>query len=127
LLYFRLALLTPCFSAYFIRDCLYFISCVILVMRKSLPFWSPVWCGKFTLLLLKLFFSLFLFFLSSVQYLLYSYIRWVDAYFDLIYRPFLCRVKIFSFGYEHDILNLHNQWAVGFALSFLNRKGVRRV
>ena len=38
LLYFRLARLTPYFSAYFIRDCRYLISCVILAMKGMASF-----------------------------------------------------------------------------------------
>ena len=36
--YFRLARDTPYFSAYFIREQRYFISCVILSMRLEAPF-----------------------------------------------------------------------------------------
>ena len=36
LLYFRLARLTPYFSAYFINDCLYAMSCVILLLMKDM-------------------------------------------------------------------------------------------
>ena len=36
LLYFRLARLTPYFYAYFIRDCRYAMSCVILLLMKDM-------------------------------------------------------------------------------------------
>ena len=38
LLYFRLALLTPYFNEYSIRDCLYLMSCVMLFMKGLAPF-----------------------------------------------------------------------------------------
>ena len=38
LLYFLLALLTPYFNEYSIRDCLYLMSCVMLFMKDLAPF-----------------------------------------------------------------------------------------
>ena len=38
LLYFLLALLTPYFNEYSIRDCLYLMSCVMLFMKGLAPF-----------------------------------------------------------------------------------------
>ena len=71
LLYFRLARLTPYFSAYFIRDCRYAMSCVILLLMKDMaPLFVKLVCGNSTITDEAL--SFFLFY-STVQYVLYSY------------------------------------------------------
>ena len=49
LLYFRLARLTPYFSAYFIKDCLYAMSCVILLFMKDMAPSRQVKCRNSTL------------------------------------------------------------------------------
>ena len=47
LLYFRLARLTPYFSAYLISDCLYAMSCVILFpMKDVVSFRTVVGCNS---------------------------------------------------------------------------------
>ena len=53
-MYFRLARLTPYFSAYFIRDCRYAMSCVILFFMKDA---APSFC-TFLLLLSNLYCTL---------------------------------------------------------------------
>ena len=49
LLYFRLARLTPYFSAYFIRDCRYAMSCVILLLMKDMAPLVKLLCRNSTL------------------------------------------------------------------------------
>ena len=49
LLYFRLARLTPYFSAYFIGDCRYAMSCVILLLMKDMAPSRQVVCSQLQL------------------------------------------------------------------------------
>ncbi len=59
--YFHLALLTPYFSAYFIRDCLYRMFCVTLLFIRAVSFPGTVLGGTLTILLEGSAFYFFLF------------------------------------------------------------------